>query len=800
MRNLVFGRLGLVARIVYVLWAIAVLGWMYHEGIEVLWGFAIYIAGLAVLYPLIWIIAAFLETETYREFFERERGGSARWGGVLAFRKYGWNRIQKKPKAPIFLGKTLHKQDPWPFCRKIGVDDENHLVTIAQSRSGKSTTVIWPNLVKYAYPDSVFILDPKGEHARMTAKHRMADCGQRVYVLDPFNITKGQVERHSFNPLAEIDPDSPRAKNDIKQIADACVITAVTSISEGGEHFRGLATTVITGLIAHVLTKLPKEKRTLPEVYKHFKALRKKEDFENFLPEMEQNPACGNAPSDAVAAYLGSPDKNRGDIFTTMLNALEWVSTDGMREHLSRSDLSLEELRTHRTTIYVVLDFDDMKPRVQGRYMRVLFNLALRKSYVTPLPQDRKEAGRRTLFILDEVGQLGFMPSIQEAYRSHAGENVKLWCFFQDLKALTSTFNSPNALLGNSTSQFFGCRDTDTAHHIEDQLGKYLHRRKDGTRIHETTKPLLDHSEITDTLKQKSPMQIVMTGEGDKLKLKRKIFIPPEWKPEWEFENSRLYPLFLWLKELADRIQKITAYRVVVSVVIVASVVVLWLSDVFAGEPWYGQWIGKGIGTWTLIAIWIFFTGFGKVDPEFQGIPGPGGMTEEMEKKAREIMDAARQENLKFRERSRRIEELRAEPELWAAWIGFSDEEKEEWFVRKTRPEFEAFVNELQRQAKEAPQEEPEKKPEPEAESEKAGKGIRPEEQQEQGQRAESQYTPEQDAARQRFGLPVGFTWEQLKARYVEMVGDENISDIEQVNKDYETLLPVAKDDEEDKD
>ena len=53
-----------------------------------------------------------------------------------------------------------------------------------------------------------------------------------------------------------------------------------------------------------------------------------------------------------------------------MLNALKWVAADGMHEHLSRSDFTLEELRTHGTTIYVVLDFDAMVPEAQGRYMR----------------------------------------------------------------------------------------------------------------------------------------------------------------------------------------------------------------------------------------------------------------------------------------------------------------------------------------------------------------------------------------------------------------------------------------------
>ena len=704
-------------------------------------------------------------------------------------------------------------------------------------------------------------LDPKGEHALLTSKHRTGQ-GQRVYVLDPFNITKGQVERHSFNPLAEIDPDSPRAKNDIKQIADACVITAATSISEGGEHFRGLATTVITGLIAHVLTKLPKGKRTLPEVYKHFKALRKKEDFENFLPEMEQNPACGNAPSDAVAAYLGSPDKNRGDIFTTMLNALEWVSTDGMREHLSRSDLSLEELRMHRTTIYVVLDFDDMKPRVQGRYMRVLFNLALRKSYVTPLPQDRKEAGRRTLFILDEVGQLGFMPSIQEAYRSHAGENVKLWCFFQDLKALTSTFNSPNALLGNSTSQFFGCKDAETAHFIEDHLGEYRHRRKDGNRIHETTKPLLDHSEVMDTLKQESPMQIVITGGGYRLKLKRKIHIPPEdWNPQTSGEFAHwLTPvragLFVALLIAVFIVAEMNDLPWWGYVLIGFAALFVWrrlfrrdggrpilamIDDAYQNARYGGETgryyeylksrIWKG---WMPNHPWFQHSGIEKIDALDAGDPRRGEMLawlwewkSDCYKKSREevkgglvtfyrcayVKPEMSMEAYKFMLALK----ARAEREGVQVDAGFLDEESRIYTPERAAAVEEALQAEQERQAGEARTEEPEKKPESEAESEEVGEGIKKSHQKqtesadsryspeaeaacEEQEEASSSYTPEQDAARQRFYLPEGFTLEQLKARYTELAERLAMDQIDQLTTDYNILLSVVKDEAEDED
>ena len=863
MRHYRFG-LGLVARAVYILWALVCLGlgWLAVEGYEVFepsgaaapdeikrFFFWLFIGGLAVFYALMWSFSAVTESDPFREFFRLGRGGSARWGGVLAYWKHSWKRIKWWPrgnKAPVFLGRTMHKYDPWPFCRKIGVDDENHLVTIAQSRSGKSTTVIWPNLVKYPYPDSVFVLDPKGEHAIMTSRHR-AGRGQRIYVLDPFNVTGGKVKTHFFNPLAEIDPDSPRAKEDIGEIADACMITAATSINEAGEHFRGLATVMIMGFIAHVLTTQPKEKHTLPEVYKYFMALRKKEDFERFLSEMDKNEACGNAPHEAAGAYFGAHEKSRGDIFHTMMNALKWISSKGMREHLSRSDFKLEELRTHQASIYVVLDFKAMDPEKQGRYMRVLFNLALHKSYVTPLPADRKRAGRRTLFILDEVAQLGTMPNIQKAYRSHAGADVKLWCFFQEWEALTSTFSNPSAVIGNSTKQFFGCTDPDTAEVIESYLGKYLHERAAGTGegsgTYESQKSLLDANEIMEVLGQKDPAQIVISGEKTKYKmeLKRKTFDP--WRIVRDLNNGAfahwptpiraagfLVPLAVVFVVLRENDMAGWAY-------ILAFVVVLygWAPFFQRGNPLK---MNDAVAPKARRRLSVFSMIMDRIDMAFgfktarwykymrsrnwKGAAPPGrwfGHTYTLE-----IIDGMRAKDPRRREmlgwywewksdcykmdREEREDGLvsfgrvsSAEPEMsMEAYdfmlalkdrleregvrvrAGFLDDES-----RIYTPERAAAIQERLRAEPVAQPKAQERPAEPELEE-----GVKRRAEDFQQEYAEFRYKPKVEAARKRWSLKIGFTQPQVHERAKVMYAGAAANEVDQVTEEYDILLDAA--------
>src|SRR5437879_6516767 len=60
----------------------------------------------------------------------------------------------------------------------LGHMDDRPIVTIAGARSGKTSTVLEPNL--YLYPGPLLALDPKGELSRSAAKFRRA-MGHDVY-------------------------------------------------------------------------------------------------------------------------------------------------------------------------------------------------------------------------------------------------------------------------------------------------------------------------------------------------------------------------------------------------------------------------------------------------------------------------------------------------------------------------------------------------------------------------------------------------------------------------------------------
>ena len=69
--------------------------------------------------------------------------------------------------------------------KPVGIDDNRHIVTVAGSRAGKGTSLIVPNLM--LYPGSTVVIDPKGENAALTARHRASLPNHKV-----INITNNQ--------------------------------------------------------------------------------------------------------------------------------------------------------------------------------------------------------------------------------------------------------------------------------------------------------------------------------------------------------------------------------------------------------------------------------------------------------------------------------------------------------------------------------------------------------------------------------------------------------------------------------
>ena len=136
---------------------------------------------------------------------------------------------------------------------------DQHLFTVAPSRSGKGATSIIPALLEY--PGSALVIDPKGQNAAVTARRR-EELGQRVLILNPFGVHG--LPQSAFNPLSILDAGSPDLARDTAVLADALIVYG----GHGDSHWTDSARELVQALLLDVLTDpdLPDSLRTLAEV------------------------------------------------------------------------------------------------------------------------------------------------------------------------------------------------------------------------------------------------------------------------------------------------------------------------------------------------------------------------------------------------------------------------------------------------------------------------------------------------------------------------------------------------------
>jgi type IV secretion system protein VirD4 len=374
----------------------------------------------------------------------------------------------------------------------LGHLDDRPMVTIAGARAGKTSTVLEPNL--YLYPGSMLVLDPKGELARV-ARFRRA-MGHNVYVLDPFGQSGEPCA--SFNPLAELDPDSPGLVDDIVSITNALVPDDGDARSR---HWNDSARMLLVGLILLTLT-LPESERHLVTVrellcltYKPL-ALAAKAAAAKALadasPEEKQNYFDVNsfaiktllnrmaAMGDRFGRILGAigsrfgqtPLAERGSIFSTAAAQTDFLDSLLLRQTLRRSDFSLATLRSDRpATIFLCLPVGRMERHY--RWLRLVIQLAcLILEQMGPYPRERPAV----LFLMEEFATLGHMEIMERAAAYFPGFGIKLWVVLQNLKQLQDHYRATwETFVGNAgLVQMFANGDEESLRYAAGRLEKLI--------------------------------------------------------------------------------------------------------------------------------------------------------------------------------------------------------------------------------------------------------------------------------------------------------------------------------------
>lgn len=387
----------------------------------------------------------------------------------------------------IYNSRTLHFDPDKPDGKVlfgvlgdklIGIADNRHVMTVAGSRSGKSVTIANNMLF---YPGSAQVFDPKGELANLTAERRAA-LGQKVCILDPFNITKDRLSpyRRNFNPLSLLHAHSETIIEDAGLIADALVVA-------GGKdpHWDESAQNWIEGLLLHIATDPAFEgKRTLLSLSKLLRdvflpAGGGNEDAFALELQMLRNAQrlqrddrltdVGDVIEGAARDFYERAPNERAGVLSTTRRHTKFLDYRAMRRVLCGHDFDLSELKTAKAgmTVYLCLPANRLKKC--NRWLRLFINLLL-----DAMERERTIPPHPVLACLDEFPVLGHMSQLEDAAGQIASFGVKLWVILQDWGQGVALYKDRwETFVGNAgVLQFFGNNDMRTTEYISKRLGK----------------------------------------------------------------------------------------------------------------------------------------------------------------------------------------------------------------------------------------------------------------------------------------------------------------------------------------
>jgi type IV secretory pathway TraG/TraD family ATPase VirD4 len=332
---------------------------------------------------------------------------------------------------------------------------DGHILTCAPTGAGKGVGAVIPNLLDY--PGSAFVLDLKGENYAVTAHARRA-AGQDVFVIDPYTITGAG--GHSLNWLDTLDADDPDVVSRAGSLADMLV---VRSGFESEPHWNDTARDLLRGFLVHV-AGLPAERRNMAELRAILTA--PEDQFAEILADMLAVPERGGQRlvSRTAAAHLDRPERERGSVLSTAQRHTGWLDDPRLCATLAQSDFSLHDLKRRSMTVYLAIPPDRL--RASLGFVRGFIGQAL--DAMTAVPG---RPAHRVAFFLDEFGQLGRLDSLVDGLTLMRGYGAQLWLFVQDLSQLKAVYSRWQSFLANTSQQYFGTADYDTAHYISNALG-----------------------------------------------------------------------------------------------------------------------------------------------------------------------------------------------------------------------------------------------------------------------------------------------------------------------------------------
>jgi len=445
--------------------------------------------------------------------------GDARFANAGEVARAGLIGHSKTPSPSILVGR-------YRGCF-LALPGQLSVMLSAPTRSGKGVGVVIPNLL--TWPDSVVVLDIKGENYDITAGYRAALSGafeQAVFAFSPFDE---EARSHRWNPLTAVRTSA------MHRVGDLLVIGQVFFPNDGSgtsseAFFNDQARNLFLGL-GLLLLESPELPRTVGELLRQSSG-RGQSLTAHLKGVIEQRKMTGRPLSDecvdALQRLLSNSDNTLTSIVATMNAPLTIFADAVVDAATSGDDFSLADVRRRRMSIYVRIPPNRL---ANARPLLNLFFSQLVSLNTQQLPERDPALKFQCLLVNDEFAAMGRVGIISTAAAFLAGYNLRLLTVVQAMSQLDAVYGDKDArtfATNHGLQILFAPREQRDADEYSAMLGQFTERATSRGR----SRSFSQHSSSgTSTNESEQRRALLVPQEFKELGSERLVVIAENCKP-----------------------------------------------------------------------------------------------------------------------------------------------------------------------------------------------------------------------------------------------------------------------------
>lgn len=401
--------------------------------------------------------------------------------------------LDKKPES-IVVGKYKG--------RYLYINGTQHVIVIAPTRSGKTTSLAIPVLLTYEH--SMCVLDLKGELFKETSGCRAKLLGQDIYKWAPY-ATDGRT--HRFNPLSFV--------KQTQYIADLQTIAAILYPDEPGKDsfwvaqpraaFVAFASFLFENWYDMVDTGFPSFRNGAftrddldPNIDPQFPSLERillfssggsegkgtKERLREILDHPKRCQYVSPQTRSTFSALASMAEETLSSIIATLQAPLQQFLNPLLAVATNATDFDVNAIRKRKTTIYCVIPTQKLDE--SSKLLNIFFSTVIGNNLGQQLGED-PALKYQMLMMMDEFTAMGRVDVWAKRISISASYGVRDMCIIQSQAQLRSVYGAEDAQnfkVNHAGHVVFTPREQEDANAFSEMLGYKTMRRKQRSYSH----------------------------------------------------------------------------------------------------------------------------------------------------------------------------------------------------------------------------------------------------------------------------------------------------------------------------